>query len=235
MNENKLQRHDGLYIALSILFCTLVIISNVITIKLFKAPFFEGFALPAGLITYPLSFIISDLVTEVFGEAKAKLMVCLGLAMNLVALILIQFAIYLPMYDAANQQVFTSAFEVSTVAALGSMSAYIFAQLVDIKIFGWIKKFTNDRHLWLRNNASTLISQFIDSVIVDSIIFLFGFGFSVDYVVNIILISYAYKAFFSVANTPLFYLSVYTAKRFIQSKDTPGKMSQNTTPKILTG
>ncbi len=218
MNEetSKLSRSDMLYIGLAIIFCTLVVVSNMITLKLFKAPFFEGFALPAGLITYPLSFIISDLVTEIFGERKAKLMVCLGLAMNFLALILIQFAILLPIYDPVNQQIFSNAFELSTATVLGSMTAYITAQLVDIKIFGWIKKRTKEKHLWLRNNASTLISQFIDSIIVDTIIFYFGFGFSLEYVSQIIFISYAYKAFFSIANTPLFYLAVHAAKNFIK-------------------
>lgn len=219
MNEtHKLNRYDILFIVLAIVFCTLVVVSNVIAIKLFRVPFFEDYALPAGLITYPLSFIVSDLITEIFGEKKAKLVVCLGLAMNLLTLTIIHCTILLPIYDQTNHEIFTHAFEISTAAVLGSMTAYIVAQLADIKIFGWVKTRTHDKHLWLRNNASTLISQFIDSVIVDTIIFSFGFGYPIEYVSKIIFISYAYKAFFSVGNTPLFYLAVYCAKYYLNSQ-----------------
>lgn len=217
MEENNcLARSEKLYLSLVALFCTFITLSNLITVKLFNAPIPQGLALPAGLITYPLSFIVSDLVTEIYGNKRAKMMVYLGFAMSFVSVIIIQFAIHLPAFDPKNQETFEAAFGMNSIAVFGSMSAYVVAQIIDIKIFSWIKTKTQNRHLWLRNNASTLVSQFMDSVIVDMVIFYFGFGYSLEAVGHVILSSYAYKAFFSVANTPIFYLAVDLARKFLK-------------------
>lgn len=213
-----LSKNHVLYITLTTLFCTLIILSNLMTVKLFAISFPRTMALPAGLITYPLTFVISDLVTELYGKSKAKMMVYMGFAMNLVALLIIQLSSLLPAYESKNQEIFEAAFGMNTIVIFGSLLAYLTSQTIDVYIFSWIKEKTKDKYLWLRNNVSTLLSQLIDSVIVDLIIFYVGFRFPLSEVYLIIAVSYFYKALFSVASTLLFYASLYLAKQFLKEE-----------------
>ena len=198
---------------------TLFIISNLITVKLFRSPFSSDLALPAGIITYPLTFILNDLVTEIFGQTKAKIMVFLGFGMNLLMTLFIQLALWLPSHEATNQSVFEAAFGINSTVVLGSMTAYVISQLIDIKIYAGLKALTNGNHLWLRNNVSTLVSQMVDSFIVELIIFYWGLGLEFSIVLQIMTVSYLYKAFFSIANTPIFYFLVARVKKFLSEEE----------------
>lgn len=201
-----------LYQIISASFCAIVVISNIISAKMVKLPYFQDFSIPAGLITYPLTFLLSDLVTEVFGPKKAKLMVYIALAMNLLGFGIIQLALILPASIEGEQAVFNAVLGLSGLRIFSSLTAYLAAQIVDIQLYALIKKWTGPRFLWLRNNGSTCASQIVDTVIVDIIYLYWGLGMGLMEVGTIMCISYAYKAFFSVAITPLFYLSVFLVK-----------------------
>jgi queuosine precursor transporter len=219
MNQSKLSKQDILYLILTTSFCVIVIVSNAISAKIWSPPLFSWLTLSAGLITYPITFLISDLVTELFGPARSRFMVYLGFGMAFTAYLLIECALRLPPSDPINQSHFSTVFGLNGIIVLSSLIAYGVSQITDIQLYALFKRMTHGKHLWFRNNGSTLISQFIDTTIVCTGFFYFGFGFPFLDVIPLILAAYFYKALWSIANTPLFYLGVALAKKYINKKE----------------
>lgn len=204
---------SSLYQIVSAAFCVIVVVSNIISAKMVTFPFVDNFSVPAGLITYPLTFLLSDLITEVFGVKRAKLMVYIAFAMCLLSYAIIQVALFLPPHSGQNDA-FSEILGTSSLRIFSSLTAYLVSQVVDIQVYAWIKSLTGVRFLWLRNNASTCLSQLVDTVLIDLIFLYWGLGMTMGDVLPIILFSFAYKACFSVANTPLFYLCVFLVKKW---------------------
>lgn len=202
------QRHSTIYQIIHTSFCVIVVLSNLLCAKFFTLPFFAGVSLPAGLITYPLTFLLSDLVTEVYGARKARLMVYSALGTSLLSCCIIQCAIYLPTEDLSQQLFFESIFGVNGLVVCASLMALTVAQLLDIYFFSLIKKWTGERWLFMRNNGSTLLAQIVDTLIVNVIYLYWGLSMEGSAVLNVIFYSYLYKVFFSLTNIPLFYGAV---------------------------
>jgi len=199
------------YQIISASFCVIVLLSNIISVKLISLPFFD-LVIPAGLLTYPLTFLLSDLVTEIFGAKKARYMIYIAFGMNILSIIILQLTLLIPSYNSENDYAFKFVLGLSGLRIFSSLVAYIISQLVDIQLYAWIKRYTGDRFLWLRNNGSTWISQGVDTVIVDLIYLYGGLGMGFNLILPIMCFSYLYKAFFSVATTPFLYLSVYLVR-----------------------
>ena len=141
------------------------------------------FVIAIGVLPYPITFLCTDLISELYGKTKANWVVLIGFGINLWVLFFVWLAGVLdmpheiinnqPLYSIENNQVFIHsqyAFyyirNLTMGATLASMVAYLSAQFIDVKIFHYLKEKTKGRRLWLRNNASTIISQLIDSIAV---------------------------------------------------------------------
>lgn len=205
----KSKNSELVYPIISAAFCVIVVVSNIISAKMVKLPLFHDLSIPAGLITYPLAFLLSNLVTEIYGKARAQAMVYIALGMNVLAFSLIQCALLLPSGAGSNQSAFESVMGLGGLRIFSSLTAFLLAQLVDIQLYALIKRWTADRFLWLRNNGSTLMSQMVDTVVIDMIFLYWGMGMGLDQVFPIMVFSYTYKALFTVANTPLLYLLIF--------------------------
>jgi queuosine precursor transporter len=192
-------------------FSVIVVVSNVLSVKMVKLPWLE-LSVPAGLITYPLTFLLSDLVTEIFGPKRAKWMVYIAFSMNLLSFGLIQLGLMLPSPDEKMHSSFQAVLSLSGLRIFSSLIAYMTSQIVGIQLYAAIKQMTGTRWLWLRNNASTCISQLVDTVVIDLIFLWWGLGMTMADVFPIMAFSYAYKTFFSVACTPLFYFLVFLVR-----------------------
>lgn len=213
MNSNPSPGPSSIfYQAIAAAFCVIVVMSNIISAKMVALPLLTGFVLPAGLLTYPLTFLLSDLTTEVFGAKKAQQMVYVALAMNILSLAIIQIALMLPAADGYPQDAFTETLGLSGLRIFASLTAYIISQTIDIHLYAAIKKWTGARFLWLRNNGSTCVSQLADTVLIDTIYLYLGLGMSFSELMPIMCFSYGYKAFFSAATTPLIYFGVYLSQ-----------------------
>lgn len=206
------------YLIISTSFCVIAIISNIISAKMVALPYVD-FSIPAGLITYPLTFLLSDLVTEFFGSKKAKLMVYTTFGMNLLSFGLIEIALILPTDGLEEQNAFKAILGLSGLRIFSSLTAYLISQIADIHIYTWIKQWTGPKFLWLRNNGSTCISQLIDTVAIDLIFLYWGLKIEMSVVLPIIALSFAYKAFFSIVCTPLFYLCVFLIGHKLDGKN----------------
>ena len=235
MGLHELDKTEKAFAVFMSAFVVVLVLTNVIGVKLFLAfhtvlpnGFFgEPITLTTGIITYPVTFLLTDVVCEVYGRKRANLMVLTGFGMSLLSLILIQIASIVPgsqVWPSGNpnfetvaemQTAFDSVFSLPGILIFGSMTAYLVAQLTDVRLFHFIKRMTKDRHLWLRNNGSTMVSQLLDTVIVNSIFLGYGLGLEWVVVWKIIFASYVFKLLFAVIDTPFIYLGVFLLRRYL--------------------
>jgi len=202
---------DKIYTTLCVVFSLFIVVGNLIYQKFVFLPIlpFHIFELSVGAITYPLTFMLTDLIAEFYGKNKANFCVRLAIVMNII------IALVIMMMDKLNATewskidniTFHRVFGLYSVAFIGSIIACYIAQLVDITIYLWIRKLTGSRWLWLRNNGSTAISLFIDTCIVINFMSMFGI-LPIDRIWPLIINSYLFKLFFTVCSTPLFYACV---------------------------
>jgi len=222
MDNNKNLESRNLFIILSGIFITSLVSCNLIFQKFFEIdiwiPFigWYTFQQSVGLLPYPITFLVTDIISEIYGSRKANLVVTSGLFASFFMLLIVTVADMVPMasWSPVNSQMFHAVFGLSGAAVFASMIAYLFAQYVDIRIFHFWKRLTNGRHLWLRNNASTIFSQFIDTFLVLFLLCTFDVidwnKFSI-----LLLNGFLFKVFFAAFDTPIFYIcSFYLKKRF---------------------
>lgn len=195
-------------------FSVIVVISNILSAKMVTVPLLP-FSIPAGLVIYPITFLLTDLVTEVFDSKKAKQMIYIALAMNLLSFAIIQVGILLPGSESEDSRAFQMVLGLSGLRIFSSLISYITSQMVDIYLYALIKRWTGPKLLWLRNNGSTCISQMVDTVMIDLIFLWWGLGMTMTEVVPIMVFSYLYKTSFSIVCTPFFYLLVFITKGVI--------------------
>jgi len=211
-----------LFIILASVFVASLVSCNLIFQKFFSieiwVPFIGNYTFEqsVGLLPYPITFLVTDIISEVYGQKKANQVVLSGLVASLFMLLIISVADFVSAaeWSPINNQVFSSVFGLSSVAVFASMLAYLFAQFIDVKLFHFWKKLTQGRHLWLRNNASTICSQFIDTF---SVLFLLCYFGAIEWEKFWILFinGFLFKVFFAAFDTPFFYLfSSILKKRF---------------------
>jgi uncharacterized PurR-regulated membrane protein YhhQ (DUF165 family) len=244
VDEAAYPRYERAYMALASVFIVLLVLTNVIGTKLFASPFNPNWALTTGILTYPLTFLVTDLVSEIYGKKRADFMVAMGFFMSLLMLAAVQMSIAVPPHAAwagggfyadgwtagpagptgtaveGYQHAWLSAFSLNGVLLLGSMLAYACAQLTDNWLYDFWKRYTNGKHLWLRNNGSTWISQIVDTAIVNGIFFYFGLGLEFWFGLHIMVTIYLHKLLIAILDTPFVYLGVYLLRTYIDG-DSP--------------
>ena len=229
-------RRDRVYVVLAVLFVTLLILTNVIGQKLFLL---FGETLTAGLITYPLTFLVTDVVSEIYGKRRADRMVIMGFAMTLVMLVIVQISIALPasplwgstiavgLTDGpAMQNAWLGSFGVGWWLVTGSMCAYLVAQLIDNWLFHFWRELTHGKHLWLRNNGSTMFSQLVDTFIVNSFLFYGAFGWEFVVGLKVMGVIYLFKLAIAAIDTPFCYLIIGGLKSYLAGDQTNDESSQ---------
>ncbi len=212
------------YMLLGALFIASLVSCNLIFQKFFYWNI-EGlfrFELSVGIIPYPLTFLVTDLISEIYGKERANRVVMAGLVSSLLVLLIVSIANVVPATDwsPVNNETFSSVFGLTEVAVGASMAAYLLAQFIDIRVFHFWKRITRGRHLWLRNNFSTLFSQLVDTSAV--LILLCSFG-AIDWSNFFVLWlnGFLFKALVALADTPLLYIGVYFFRKHLQLK--PGE------------
>ena len=123
---------------------------------------------PIGVLPYPITFLCTDLVSELFGRRRANRLVWVGLLCNAWLFLILWVGGAVPGLG-GEEAPFFAVQKAALGSVVGSMAAYLLAQLCDVHLFHWLKRLTGGRHLWLRNNGSTLVSQAVDTFVVLSI------------------------------------------------------------------
>lgn len=212
-----------IYLLLGGLFITSLVVSNLIfqkffywyplDIEIFGSRLFE---ISVGILPYPLTFLITDLISEIYGKKRANDIVIIGIFASLFSLLIIYTASHVPAtsWSYVNDELFNKVFGNSSVAVFASMLTYLFAQFVDIQIYHFWKRLTKGKHLWLRNNFSTWFSQFVDTFTI--LLLLCSFGI-IDWAnfKGLLISGFLFKVLIAALDTPFLYLGVYLfRKRF---------------------
>ncbi|WP_445757408.1 queuosine precursor transporter [Polaribacter sp.] len=221
MNQKDKQLADRIYLILAALFIASLVTSNLIFQKFFYwYPFnmevygVKLFEVSVGLLPYPLTFLITDILSEIYGKRKANEVVIAGIFASFFSLLIIYVSKEVPAtsWSQVNDNTFVNVFGAAPLAVLASMMAYLFAQFIDIRVYHFWKDFTQGKHLWLRNNFSTFSSQFIDTATV--LILLCSFGIiNWDKFWGLMISGVVFKMIIALLDTPFLYVAVYYFKK----------------------
>ncbi len=211
-------RAEVLYLCLAALFTGALVVTNLIANKFITVTWFgHEFILSAGVLPYPLTFLITDLLSEIYGRRRANLVVAGGFLASLLVLLTLYLGNQFPAIadSRVDDTMYAHVFGNSWRVISASMVAYLVAQVVDIRVFHFWKSLTQGRHLWLRNNASTLLSQLLDSALVVWVLFVGTWPPS--QMLAVILDLWLFKASIALLDTPLFYWGALRLPRWLES------------------
>lgn len=185
---------------LTAIFCLGVLTSNLFGGKLISIC---GFTVAGAVITYPLTFLTTDVIGEIWGKKKANDCVKIGIIIQLSFLLLGYISLKIPSIAATTdlQDSLTVVLNQGARLTIASLGAFAVSQTMDVVTFHWLKEKTNGKYKWLRNNASTMTSQFVDTAIFITIAF---YGV-VDNIVNMVIAQYIVKLGLAALDTPFFY------------------------------
>jgi queuosine precursor transporter len=221
MGEQKTELAKKIYLYLAGLFITSLVVSNLIFQKFFywkplEISIFGNqlFELSVGILPYPITFLITDLISEIYGKKKANQVVIAGIFASFFSMGILWMANVVPAIENSpvDDATFQKVFALSPVAVLASMMAYLSAQFVDIRFYHFWKKLTQGRMLWLRNNFSTFSSQLIDTVAVISLLCLFGV-LEWNLFWGLVLSGFLFKIIIAALDTPFLYFFVYLFRK----------------------
>lgn len=210
-----------IYLYLAALFITSLVVSNLIFQKFFYwHPFdirvfgIRLFELSVGILPYPITFLITDIISEIYGKNKANQVVVAGIFASFFSIAILWVAGEAPaiVNSPIDDQTFHQVFALSPLAVLASMIAYLTAQFIDIRIYHFWKALTHGKHLWLRNNFSTFASQIIDSTTVILLLCLFGV-LPWNLFWGLVISSVLFKVMIAAIDTPFLYLFVGLFRR----------------------
>ena len=241
ITEQLRERRERVFLVLAAVFLGAMTLLNVVGITRFIQ--LGPLALAVGVLPYPLTFLCTDLISELYGRARANFLVSVGLGLNVLILAvltlgdiapsvpadtmppwqMIQLAepLALPNGQTVEGQIglFQLIYATTSGAVFASMLAYIAAQYCDVQLYHFWKRLTRGKHLWLRNNFSTLLSQLVDSVMVVTVTFgaVYWRG---EMAFNTLLVlvgsNYAFKALSALADTLPLYVLVRWLRKYLE-------------------
>ncbi len=199
-------------------FVTSLIVSNLIAVKIIS---FGPLFLPAAIIIFPVSYIFGDILTEVYGYARARRVIWIGFGCNLLAVLAIWLSIELPpapfwkVYPLespeASQQAYRAIFGFTPRILAASFLAYLFGEFLNSFVLAKMKIATGGRHLWARTIGSTMVGQLADSGV---FIFLAFYGaIPFDSLGRLVIYQWLIKSAYEAAATPVTYLAVNYLKK----------------------
>lgn len=215
---SRLDRREKTFLLLVSVFLLALLVANVFAAsKLIQLDLgFHTVVVAVGILPYPVTFLVTDLISEVYGRERADFTVVLGFVVSLGLLLFLELGKWVPGFDPVQQESFAAFFASNARAVFASMLAYLVAQFLDVRLFHWWKRKTGGRHLWLRNNGSTVGSQLVDTVLVTTVLFygtsppfMAGATMGIADIVPIIRDGFIFKALVALLDTPLLYLSVW--------------------------
>lgn len=234
-------RRERVFLVLSGIFIGAMAMLNIVGITRFVQ--IGPLSVPVGVLPYPLTFLCTDLIGELYGRERARSVVMVGFLINLLVIgtlwlgqalpavgpeaqppwqrLHFSEAVPLPDGSALGQsgELFTLIYVLTASAVVASMAAYLSAQLCDVYLFHFWKRLTSGRHLWLRNNGSTVVSQLVDSTMV--IWITFGATYlrgeqTLAAMMALVGSSYAFKFCAALLDTLPFYLGVRVLGPYLQ-------------------
>ena len=221
MTKQKIELAKNIYLLLASLFITSLVVSNLIFQKFFywyplDLNIFGNhlFELSVGILPYPLTFLITDLISEIYGKKKANQVVITGIFASFFSMAILLIANRVPAIENSpiDDLTFNKVFALSPIAVLASMIAYLLAQFVDIRIYHFWKRLTRGKMLWLRNNFSTFSSQLIDTILVVGLLSFFDvLSWSLFW--GLVISGFLFKVLVAAIDTPILYFFVFILRK----------------------
>ncbi len=218
-------RAERAFMLLVGIFIGALVMTNAIAGKFFVL---FGQELSCGIIAYPVTFLVTDLLSEVYGRKRASMVVVSGFVVSVFVTLVVWIANEVPTFEQSpvDPESFNIVFGLMPGIVLGSMIAYLTAQLVDVQIFEFWRELTGGKYLWLRNNGSTFFSQLVDTVLVVTIALAIWpevdgndatepISWSVWQ--GIVFGQYVFKIAIAALDTPVFYVATRYLQRWIQN------------------
>ena len=226
MNAEKKKLAQKIYLVLASLFITSLVVSNLIFQKFFYwyPVNFEIFGeklfnLSVGILPYPITFLITDLISEIYGKKKANQVVTVGIFAAIFSTLIILWQMQFQQLKILQLMMCFSKkyLAVQLLQFFSSMLSYLFAQYIDIHIYHFWKNLTKGKMLWLRNNFSTFFSQFVDTF---TIIFLLCVSNILDWnqFAGLLISGFLFKVLVALVDTPFLYLGVYFFRKKFKLK-----------------
>lgn len=210
MSNNK-NSFSLLYVLLAAVFTTCLVVANIIAGKLWAAPF--GLTLTTGVFCFPLVYWINDIVPEVYGGNKARFMILLGFAANLIAVIFFMFCLaapYPPFWQ--SQEAFVAVLGFTPRLLIASFIAYLVGTNLNTLVMTAMKRLTKGKWLWSRTIGSTVVGEFFDSVMFINIAFMGVLP--QDALLTMVVMQWLFKVAYEVVMTPLTYVVIGWVKKY---------------------
>lgn len=207
-------RRDVVYLALAGFFVTNAILGEVTGGKLFSL---GPFTMSIGVIPWPVVFITTDLINEYFGRDGVRRLTFMTIGLIAYAFIILYVAILVPAasFSPVTDGQFQAVFGQSLWIIAGSIIAFGISQLVDVGVFWLVRHKTGGKHLWMRATGSTLVSQFIDSIVIIGIAFWLPGKIKTEEFFIVAGANYSYKMLIALAVTPLLYIGHSIIDRYL--------------------
>ena len=235
---HALSRAQLVYLWLAAVNITALLLANIVGVKLFRfdTPFGFGIEHTVGMLPFPITFLLTDLLNEYYGRRATRRVALIAFTMAALAWALLWIARKFPILEGipgtATQESFEIIFGASSLMYLASISAFLVGSLLDISLFGLFKRLTGGRYVWLRATGSTVISQLFDSLIVT---FLFFMIFPImlgnepadlGFTTRTAFTGYILKFVIAVVLTPLIYLGRWFLREIVGLQPLPTDVSK---------
>lgn len=207
---------------LAALFIASLVTCNLIANKFVEVDMgFATFNISAGVLPYPLTFLITDILSEIYGRKRTNAVVASGFFATLLVLLILYLGHSFPALanSPVTEEEYASVFRNSWRVMSASMLAYLGAQFLDVRLFHFWKRLTRGKKLWLRNNFSTMLSQLVDTILVTTVIFI-GIE-DVQFIGSLIWDGWLFKVLFAAADTVVIYIVIYFFRKHFNLK--PGE------------
>ena len=221
-------RAERAFTVLAGIFIGALVITNAIAGKFFVL---FGQELSCGIIAYPVTFLATDLISEIYGRRRANTVVGAGFVVSVFITLVVWIANNAPTFEqsAVSAEAFNEVFGLLPGVVFGSMIAYLVAQFVDVQIFEFWRKLTDGKYMWIRNNGSTFFSQLVDTVLVVTIALVIWPEIDANPATTplgyetwegIVFGQYLFKLGIAAVDTPLFYVATHYLQEWIQADPT---------------
>ena len=217
------EKIDKTYLLLASIFIAALVVCNLIANKFIYLDLtflgLKEFKISAGVLPYPITFLITDLLSEIYGKKKTSQVVYTGFVASIFVLFVLWLGNQFPAIEGSliDDEEYAKMFGNSWRVVFASMSAFLAAQLLDVKVYHFWKDLTKGKHLWLRNNGSTIISQLVDTTLVVGVLFI-GVKPMGD-LYEMIVDGWQFKILCALIDTPLIYLFVWLLRKRFNLKE----------------
>lgn len=202
-NETIYRKRDFLFA----LFVASMVMVNTLGTKIISI---LGIRVSVGIFFVPVLFLVTDIIGEVFGRAEASRFVNMATIMLVVLFVMMGVCIAIPPNESwGMQEQYAMVFGSSLRMTIASLVSFVVSQQLDVLMFSFWGKVTKGKHLWIRNNLSTIVSQLIDTTIFEFIAFWhLNDKFTTSYIISLIIPYWLFKVVFALLDTPFCYLGV---------------------------